>query len=538
MTNLESTSERLNTSRKWSLKIERELSHLKSSTKLSNLKSEVKKSSNAWKFEFKNISRDWKYKVYLYTIEKRWTPSVIKYQTVKRGMAKSKDQIKITNKDWVEYEESHKFSAWDKVYVKIEIKAQAKPQEKPQEKPQVKPQRKPQTIEIQQSNTWKFEYKNKSRDWKSDVYSYIVDQSTTMQRQIINKAKNELNLKNNTRWLEITNSKWEKYGPQKIFKVWEKIYLKIPVSIENDIQIIDGMKRKWWEYFWIDVSRYNDQINLASFEKRNNKKWESIGKDKRWVSFIYIRAGDGHPNAKPGEDKKSVTNWTNFVKEHNSDRKVKDKHEQIATWFYRTLTNKKSAITQANDFLKIYNSYKNTSWWEKLIPMIDLETDRWNEIKKIHKNKKGKIIKKEYYSPQEFKENTLKWLQYVEQETWIVPGIYVWADPYGRYIRWDKRFNKYLTRLTAYPDSDPTTGREIGTARRINFDGWSVKVWPSSKTIDIKPDMYQSSQEWSVDWTSAKVIDGKGKYKSTYHDTDMDHTKDITKLFSKNNKSK
>ena len=37
--------------------------------------------------------------------------------------------------------------------------------------------------------------------------------------------------------------------------------------------------------------------------------------------------------------------------------------------------------------------------------MIDLETDRRNEVKKIHKDKKGKIIKREFYSPQEFKES-------------------------------------------------------------------------------------------------------------------------------------
>ena len=531
MANPESKNEILNHVRKWSLRTERQLSHLKSNTKLSNLKSEIKKSSNAWKFEFKNISRDWKYKVYLYTIEKHWTPSVIKYQTVKKWMAKSKDQIKITNKDWIEYKDSLKFSAWDKVYVKIETKPQAEPQAKPQTKPSQGINS--QGIEIQQSNIWKLEYKNISSDWKFEVYSYVVDQSTTTQWEILNKAKKKLNL-NNTRWLGITNSNWVPYKPQETFKIWEKIYLKIPVSIENNIQIIDGMKRKWWEYFWIDVSRYNDQVNLTSFEERNRKKWDSIGKDKRWVSFIYIRAGDGHPNAKPHEDKKSVTNWTNFIKKYNSDRKVKDGHEQIATWFYWTLTNKKSVITQADDFLETYNNYKHISWWEKLIPMIDLETDRRNEVKKIHKDKKGKIIKREFYSPQEFKESALKWLQYVEQKTWVVPGIYVWAKAYGDHLKWDNRFNKYLTWLSAY-SSNNSNGREDGNVRRINFKEWSVNVWSSKNPINIKTAMYQSSQEWSVPWTAAKHKERDGK---TYYDTDMDHTKDITKLFSKNNKSK
>jgi hypothetical protein len=51
--------------------------------------------------------------------------------------------------------------------------------------------------------------------------------------------------------------------------------------------------------------------------------------------------------------------------------------------------------------------------------------------------------------------------------------------------------------------------------------------------------MYQSSQEWTVDWAYAIIIENKGKKnEKRYHDTDMDHTKDITKLFSKNNRSK
>ena len=114
--------------------------------------------------EFKNISRDWKYKVYLYTIEKHWTPSVIKYQTVKKWMAKSKDQIKITNKDWIEYKDSLKFSAWDKVYVKIETKPQAEPQAKPQTKPSQGINS--QGIEIQQSNIWKLEHNNSMGNFK------------------------------------------------------------------------------------------------------------------------------------------------------------------------------------------------------------------------------------------------------------------------------------------------------------------------------------------------------------------------------------
>ena len=388
-------------------------------------------------------------------------------------------------------------------------------------------------IDTQQPEIWKFKYENLSKDRNDYVFSYVVWSKIKGYWTILNELWKELKLKF-INWIRITDSKWKDIrGPFKN----EKIYIKIPkYCIETNTIIIDNMKCKWWEYFWIDVSRYNSEINLTSFEERNKGKWESTEKDKRWVSFIYIRAGDGI-SSDVAWDKESIKRRTDFIKKHNDDITVKNNNEQIASWFYWTLTNKKDAITQADDFLKIYNNFKDIPWWNKLVPMIDLETARFTEVKRSHKNKKGKTVIDERYTPQQFKENALKWLQYIEQKTWVVPGIYVWADPYGRYIKWDKRFNKYLTRLTAYPDS--RTGREIGTARRINLEEWSVKVWPSSKTIDIKPDMYQSSQEWSVAWTSAKVTENRGKKnEKTYHDTDMDHTKDITKLFSKNNKSK
>jgi hypothetical protein len=48
--------------------------------------------------------------------------------------------------------------------------------------------------------------------------------------------------------------------------------------------------------------------------------------------------------------------------------------------------------------------------------MLDLETDRFTEVKRRYKDKRGKTVV-ERYKPQEFKENALKWLQYVEKKT-------------------------------------------------------------------------------------------------------------------------
>jgi hypothetical protein len=49
--------------------------------------------------------------------------------------------------------------------------------------------------------------------------------------------------------------------------------------------------------------------------------------------------------------------------------------------------------------------------------MLDLETDRFTEVKTWHKDKKGRVVVDERYTPQQFKENALQWLQYIETKT-------------------------------------------------------------------------------------------------------------------------
>ena len=402
--------------------------------------------------------------------------------------------------------------------------------------------------------SWNFEYIEDN--WNYKIYSYTVKRRDSI-HSIKNLAEEQLKLRTQ-RWINITYTNWNEYSQWGVLIAWQKVHIMIPKTdftetVDNSIEIVDWMKCKWWEYFWIDVSRFNNGVRRLEWEsdksykarcekywdncyddfiERNEKKWNSEWWDVRWVSFIYIRAWDGLSNDVPA-DKESIKNWTNFIKKYNQEEAIKDNHEQIASWFYWTLTNRKSIQTQADNFLKVYDEYKDIPWWHNLVPMLDLETDRFTEVKTWHKDKKGRVVVDERYTPQQFKENALQWLQYIETKTWVIPGIYVWAKAYGNYIKWDKRFDKYLTRITAYPGSSRKTGREMGTARRINFEEWSVNVWTSSQPIDIKPDMYQSSQEWSVAWASAEV---KEKDKKKYMDTDMNHTKDITKLFAENNR--
>lgn len=409
MTHLESNKENINPSHK-SHENEKDLLDLQNQIQLKQIKTNIEK-GKPWEFIKLWDTKDKKFLKYLYTVKTWWTPEAIRKKAVEKWLAKSKKWIQITNKNATPYDENHKFSAWDEVYVRIP--------------------------------------KNQKEDNK-----------------------------------------------------------------ESDTEIIDGMKCKWWEYFWIDISKFNEDIDLETFKKWNREKWDSEKTDTRWVSFVYIRASDWIT-----KDKK-IEKHVNKIKEYNNDQNIKDNNEKISVWFYHRM-NAFNAKTQADSFLKIYNQYKDTAWWNNLVPMLDIEGAR---IKNSTK--------------EDVRIKALTWLQTVEKNTWIIPGIYVTRSLYRDYFLNDNRFNKYLTRIAAYPESDQITKREIWTAKSIDFKKGTVDIWQSSQQI-IKPTMYQSSQEWTVEWAYAIITENKGKKnEKKYHDTDMNHTKDITKLFSKNNKSK
>ncbi len=268
-------------------------------------------------------------------------------------------------------------------------------------------------------------------------------------------------------------------------------------GVENETTSTEKLKCKWWEYLWIDVSRFNTMMNLEAFKKWNRENWDSKDNALRWVSFIYIRAWDGAP--KDSEwDKKMLENWINFVNEYNNDIQVKNNHEEIAAWLYWRLSLKKDRTweDEAKEFLEMYNKYKNKQWVCQLVPMLDLENNMFNN------------------DPSKIKEKALKRLEYVEKQTWIVPGLYVWAAAYGDYIKNDSRFDKYQTVwIAAYSNY------------RVNQEEWTILVWWSKKTT-VRPAMYQFSETWSVPWTW-----------TSKWETDKNHTKDIAMLYTKNNTS-
>ena len=508
--------------------VEKDLENLHTDVEVSLLNEQIilGNEPEKWKFLNGHESMHKDFMVYEYIIKSHWTPAAVRNQAINQWIATNKTWIQITNGNATQYSEDHNFTAWDKIYVRVPIDS---------------------------VKAGQFLNKHESKDKNFMVYEYTV-KSGWSPKHVRDQAVKQW-FASSTDWIEVTNGNLKPYDESHKFKAWNKVYVRIPklqnntessnstgktetnvwqtdvrkeqqnvqnswkesrttdIETQNEnIEIVDWMKCKWWEYFWIDISKFNEDINLEDFKNRNRKKWDSEEPDTRWVSFIYVRSWDWTT-----EDPK-VENHIKKIKEYNNDETIKKNHEQISVWFYHRM-NSYDAKNQANTFIKTYNKYKDVAGWNNLVPMLDLE---WSRIKSTTKEK--------------VREKALSWLKTVEEKTWIIPWIYITVSLYRDYISNDARFNKYLTRIAAYPGSNSKTGREIWTASRIDFKEWTVDIWKDDPKI-ITPNMYQSSQEWSVDWAYVINKDGKGKHKKKYYDTDMDHTKDITKLFSKNNLS-
>jgi len=72
-----------------------------------------------WEFVKWHESRDKNFMVYEYWIMVGWTPASVRQKAVDKWIAEKITWIQITDGNVVEYPEDHKFSAWDKVYVRV-----------------------------------------------------------------------------------------------------------------------------------------------------------------------------------------------------------------------------------------------------------------------------------------------------------------------------------------------------------------------------------------------------------------------------------
>lgn len=344
---------------------------------------------------------------------------------------------------------------------------------------------------------WEFEYLHNSKNGEFLIYAYKIKNwwtSETIKNQAVKKW-----LAKSKEWIQITDRHANQYDVNHRFSAWEKVYVRIPKQEKEDSDT-DTMKCKWWEYFWIDISEKNENINLKMFTEWNRKKWDSENQDWRWVSFVYIRASDWTRT-----DIK-LADHIDKISKYNKNETVINNNEKIAVWFYHRL-NWLDSTEQAKHFIKLYNENKNKCWGNELIPMCDIEN--WSKKSWWMTKKKNESEKQ---NKSRIRTQILTRLTTVESQTWITPWIYINLDNYKKYIKWDDRFKKYETRIAAY-DND-------------NRDNSFAESWEIDSS-GISPSIYQSRQTWRVE----------GASNSSWF-TDMDRTKDITKLFSENNKSK
>ena len=441
--------------------------------------------TSSWDFEYKKESKDGKYDVYSYKIKTWWKSVAVRAKAVAQWLADKKDGILITRRSWKPYDENHEFEPWDKVYVKI-------------------PKR-------QEASSWGFEYKKESKDGNYDVYSYKIK---TWWKPAAVRAKAVAQwLADKKDGILITRRSWKPYDENHEFEPWDKVYVKIPKDIESESvwstemlqtdsshtnperqQESIEMKCKLWEYFWIDISHFNN-FDLQKFENWNRESRDYEGKKdgeiQRWVSFVYIRSSDW-----VATDSKLKTHLDGVTK-YNRDMVSKGQSaERVAVWFYHRM-NWLDAKKQAEHFISLYKKNIGKSWWKDLVPMCDVEN---GSAKPWRLDRRRGESKEE--NRQRVRTSVLTWLKAVESWTWVVPWIYIGLNNYENYINWDERFDKYKDklRISAYSKH-----------RKDRF----AESWAIDRKKKFKPTVYQSSETWKVGWTWNK---------SWY--TDIDHVKE------------
>ena len=311
-----------------------------------------------------------------------------------------------------------------------------------------------------------FKYLNDSQNKEYFVYKHTVPDKVknyTTSHFLRGKIKRHLKLKS-TEGVLVTNKTGKEFSSDKRFSEWDTVYLKVPknlilVSNESD-ESVDDMRCKWNSYFWIDVSKHNSEINLDEFIKWNREQRDSPDENKRWVSFAYIRVSDNYENDPKAE------NHIDKINKYNQNDLVKNNHEQITCGVYHRLSGS-DPIKQADVYIKQWKEYSSKN--NCLIPMVDIEDwISWHWwVTAAMDSKNFDLVRN----------NTLKWLEHVEKQTWIVPWIYCNYFTYKKFFEVDKRFDRYKTWISAYT---------------------------SSRSVD-EADMRQYSERWKVWWIPGNV---------------------------------
>ena len=139
-----------------------------------------------------------------------------------------------------------------------------------------------------------FEYKNLSRDWKYKVYSYTTTLTREMPIYIKIKALTQLQSRN-INLIKITDINWKEYPKNSPIEKWKKVFIKIPTNKKENFEpekiSTEKLKCKWWEYFWIDVSKFNvisplkgetdEHYEKRVMERRNQNYSKKLQKFKK-----------------------------------------------------------------------------------------------------------------------------------------------------------------------------------------------------------------------------------------------------------------
>lgn len=450
MSNLESSKEKLHSSRKRLLETENDLTHLESDTRLSSLKSEIW----VWIIKYENISKDWKYKVFSYTPNMPSFPFGIKQYAKNYLNTGNIEWIKITKQNWEEYNDFHLLSAWEKIYIKI-----------------------PKDTEVQ----WIPIYENDSKDWEYQVFSYI-NRFWNFATTIKEETARLLGLAN-SQWIKITDKEWNEFGSFHYFGPWEKLYIKVPKKetttwIHNNEYLYDIDSENENGTHW-DNKDYFDNSKKVETDNTYKNKWIILKRDV-WMTFYVMNTKD-----------------IQYKKEKNKNGKITKHASRVDTINY--LRKKLWALPE----FSYLNNPEYAPWKDGVTQTFNIRPDFAQYLKNYPNSYFIPIpmdSKERKVEDKTFKNYAKSWIDKICQKD----------EPYGKYWKWIWDKSKLAAFFTAIAKvetwrtikkiwTDEYHRRETNWHNCFSFGPHHILMeWPWKRAFNKLKTAWYFSTEWQT----------------------------------------
>lgn len=320
------------------------------------------------------------------------------------------------------------------------------------------------------------EYKNLSKDWKYEVYSYTT---TWTRGEIPNyirmKTQIQLQLKS-IKWIKITDRNWKEYPEFFKIETWKKVFVKVP---KNEKEVWNDRETQTNSKDHRDNPDYFDSTKKVETDNTYKNKWIILKRDV-WMSFYVMNTKDIQYTTVKGKNGKTV---------RRASRNATINHLRKKLWALKEFSylNNSEYAPWKDDVTKTFNIRPDFAEYLKKHPnsyFIPIPLD--SEKRKIGDKK--------------FKNYAKSWIDEICKKD----------EPYGKYWKWIRDKSKLAAFFTAIAKvetwktdkriwTDEYHRRETNWHNCFSFGPHHILMeWSWKKAFNILKDKWYFSTEWQV----------------------------------------